>query len=245
MASMSGRRGRLLVLGAGVLVLGAGGVWAGKYWAARRAESDLHATLAAASAEEARDALLALEKDQVDDAVEAMKGRSFSEMREMMRSGDLTDEQRQKLRDVMREVGRAHMNERVDEYFAAAEEQREALLDRHIDEMMEMRERWRAEREQRREEDGTERERPRREPPTRNLQDAKERMEGGDPDQQKRMTAYWGQMRARMQARGIEGGRGFGGMRGGRGGGGQRGGGRPGGDGGRGSGGNRPGRSGG
>ena len=216
MADETSNRGRMLGIGLCVVVLGAGGVWAGKHWRDRRADQELQAKLAGGNANEVRDALLSLNKDKVDTAVEGLKDKSFSEIREVMRSGDLTDEERQQLRRVRHEVGMARMNERVDEYFNAPEEEREKILDRHIDEFAALREQWRAERERREKEGQDDRERVRRERPRRDRQNEKERMESSDPDRQKRMMSYWGKMRARMQARGIEMRGGPHGMRGGR-----------------------------
>jgi hypothetical protein len=77
-------------------------------------------------------------------------GQVFEKMRETMQREDLTDEQRQKVRENMREVGREMMEERVNEYFAAAtEEEKKAILDRQIDEFMKMREEWEKRREER------------------------------------------------------------------------------------------------
>ena len=215
MGNTTSNRGRILGIGLCVIVLGAGGVWAGKHWRDRRADQELQAKLADGNAGDVRDALLSLDKDKVDVAVESLKDKSFSEITEVMHSEDLTDEERQELRRVRREVMMARMNERVDEYFDSPEEEREKILDRHIDEMLAFREQWRAERERREEEGQHDRERMRRERPRRDRQQAKERMEGGDPDRQKRMMSYWGKMRTRMQARGIEMRGGPHGMRGG------------------------------
>jgi uncharacterized membrane protein len=57
-------------------------------------------------------------------------------------SNELTDEQRELLRRNMMEVMEGEMDRRVNEYWAAAEADRQAVLDRHIDEMVERAPRW-------------------------------------------------------------------------------------------------------
>ncbi|MFH0982165.1 MAG: hypothetical protein V2A79_11560 [Planctomycetota bacterium] len=220
--------GKVLGIGLGVVVLGAGGVWGGRYWLGHRTENDLQAKLTAGNAQEMRDALLALDEEKLNGeegkkalavTAERMKSMSFSEMMDVMRSKDLTEEQRRHLREVGREVMMASVNKNVDEYFAAPKEQREALLDRQMDEWIKFREQMQAYREAHKDDPEDQAEREHWQAPTRDRQEAKERMEGGDPDQQKRMFYYFGQMRARAEARGINmwGGHG-GGMGGGRGG---------------------------
>jgi hypothetical protein len=154
-------------------------------------------------------------------------GQVFEKMRETMQREDLTDEQRQKVRENMREVGREMMEERVNEYFAAAtEEEKKAILDRQIDEFMKMREEWekrREEREKQGEKDG--------EPSDRqnwmaqqSQQERKERSESRSADQMAKMMVYFSAVQARATERGIKmpgrggpGGFGMGGGRGGRG----------------------------
>ena len=206
--------GKALGIAVCVLVVAAGGVWGAKYWLDQREQTDVEAKLASGDADEMRDALLSLDpekldgdegKNTIDLTTERMRDMSFSEIMEVMRSKDLTEEQRRHLRQVGREVMMASMNKNVDEYFNAAKEEREAVLDRHIDEMTEFLEQMRAYREEHKDdpEFQEERERERQAWRTRNRQDAKDRMEGGNPDQQKRMFAYWGRMRDRTKARGI------------------------------------------
>ncbi len=221
MASESKSRnwGKVFGIGVCVVALGAGGVWAGKYWLNQHAEGDLNARLAEGNAQEMRDALLSLDpetldseqgKKKIDITAERMKDMSFAEIMEVMRSKDLTEDERRKLREIGRELMMASVNKNVDEYFDAPLEQREAILDRHMDEWQEFREQMEAYREEHKDDpdDQAERERERQRWQKRDRQDAKERMEGGDPDRMKRMFAYWGKMRARAQARGIDMGRG-------------------------------------
>lgn len=157
-------------------------------------------------------------------AKEATPGQMFDKMRETMQRDDLTEEQRQKVRDNMRQVGREMMEERVEEYFAAAtQEDKNAVLDRQIDEFMKMREEWekrRAEREKSGEREG-EQERPNW-MAQQSQEDRKARSESRSPDQMARMMAYFTAMQVRAAERGIKmpgrgGGFGGGPGRGGRG----------------------------
>ena len=217
MAGNERRRGKFVGIGLAVLALGTGSVLAGKYWRARWAEDELHARLSDGTADEVRATLLSLDQEKLDVAVDGLKDRPFSDMRQIMRREDLTEEERRQLREVMRQVRSTHMDERVEEYFDAQPEEREALLDHHIDEMLEHREQRRAQREQRGDDDSrADRERTRRQPPKRDRQKAKERMEGGDPDREKHRMTYRSKMQARMKARGLEMRGGPGGPRGGR-----------------------------
>jgi hypothetical protein len=225
------------VAGIGLCVVAvAGAAWAGRHWLDRRGDGDLHAKLAEGDTDEVRDALLSLDpealkseeqQETLEITVERMKQMSFSEMMDLMRSDDLTDEQRGHLRRVGREVMMARMEENVDEYMGAPKEDRQAILDRHLDEFLKFRDEMEAYREAHKDDPEFEKERERRraEWMRRDTQREKERMEGGDPDRQKRMMFYFGKMRARAQERGVRmwgPGRG-GGPRGGRSGGGSAG----------------------
>ncbi|MCH7702595.1 MAG: hypothetical protein IID37_13000 [Planctomycetes bacterium] len=165
-------------------------------------------------------------------------GKAMETIRQASRREDLTDEQRRKLFGNMREVWQAQMAERVDEYFAAADDEKEALLDRHIDEFQERMKEWSQQREKREQErkeaetkadsndaDKDEKEsgaeRMHRRFGSRTQQERKEHSESRDPDSSARMMAYFTAMRARATARGISmwGGRGGSGGSGGHGGG--------------------------
>ncbi len=147
------------------------------------------------------------------------------------RRDELTEEQRREVRRNMGQVMRDTMRANMDEYFGAeTEEDKLAILDRHIDEMQEwmkrfeeMRKQREAEREANGEDAEAERERWRRERANQSTEERKERSEGRSPDQMVRMMTYFGAVRSRAETRGIEmprwgpGGRGGSG-RGGRGG---------------------------
>lgn len=139
-------------------------------------------------------------------------------MREMFRRDDLTDEQRSEVRRNMRQAWTGVIDERVDEYFAAASEDREALLDSQIDEWQERMNGWAERREQRRrereardrqngddgEQDQADQERRRRWRGTQTREQRKARSESRDPDKSARRSAYFSAVRKRAQARGIE-----------------------------------------
>lgn len=159
-------------------------------------------------------------------SVEALKaqssepGKMMDTMRDAMRRDDLTDEQRRELGRNMREVWQTTMTARMDEYYSASEEEKNDVLDRHIDEF----ERFRAEMEKRRAEreksgeDERDRERGRATFGAQSQEERKARSESRNPDQMARMMGYFSAMRTRMTERGIKPpdgpGFGFGGGRG-------------------------------
>ncbi len=172
-----------------------------------------------------------------DLTVDAMKKQAnedptklMDRMDEVRRGDDLSDEQRQQVRRNMRTVWRDEMNKRMDEYFAAtSEEEKNAILDRQIDEFQKFREQMRERREQRRAEREANGEDGEKDgegdgPPWRRGNQTRDqrqnRSEGRSPDQMAKMMTYFGAMRARASARGIQmgGPPGRGGRGGGRGG---------------------------
>lgn len=152
-------------------------------------------------------------------------------MRDAQRDENLTEEQKRRIRRNGRAVMMEEMDKRMDEYFAATDEaEKNAILDRQIDEFQKMREVWRKRREEReaeREAKGEDAEGDRGGPPWRRGPQTREqrqnRSEGRSPDAMAKRMTYFMAMRARAQARGIEmggpggrGGRRGGGGRGGR-----------------------------
>ncbi len=208
----------------GVFLLVGGGVWGmmGGFEGSKKRVSSLPENLQ----------LEAL-REQVKEEQSAL-GRT---MRESWRNEELTEAQRRELRRNMRTLWTEETDSRADEYYAAADEDRNVVLDRHIDEyrerMTRMREGW----EQRRKEREAERKRNGEEPETEEARrqrwrsrmggqttaQRKARSESRSPDSRGRQMAYFGALRTRASERGIElwGGRGSGGGRGGRGGGGR------------------------
>lgn len=140
-------------------------------------------------------------------------------MREIMNRDDLTDEQRRELRDNLRQSWQAALRERVDEYFVAADDQKQAVLDKHIDEFMKRMEDWRREQPNQQPPSDAERERMRRTFADRSQQERKEESESRNPDDMARSMAYFMAAQARAKERGIEMPRGPGFGRGGPGGG--------------------------
>lgn len=161
-------------------------------------------------------------------------------MREFMERKDLTDEQREKIGDNLRQAFEEEMDNRVNEYFAAKPEDRDAILDKQIDEMEQRRKDFEARREQeekdaKKADDEKERDKRREEwrkrEASKSQTQRKSDFESRDPDKRAQRASYFRAVQARMAARGIQGGR-FGPWGGGRGpGGGGGGGGRRGGGG--------------
>ena len=135
--------------------------------------------------------------------------------RTMREQQDLTDEQRRELRRNMRTVFTSMMTERLDEYFAAAPDEQNEVLDRHIDEMQERMKKWREQREQRQSAEADRRkegegdreewrERMRQRRANETSEQRKTRSESRDPDQTARRMAYFQAVQSRMSERGIE-----------------------------------------
>ncbi len=145
-------------------------------------------------------------------------------MRDTMSREDLTDEQRRQIAENMRTVWEEEINKRVDEYFAASDEEKNAVLDRQIDEFQERMKEWE---QRRKEEEKKEGEKERADQGQRfagmfgqqSREQRKERSETRDPDRAARQMAYFAAVRSRATERGIKMPMGGGGFRGGPGGG--------------------------
>ena len=135
-------------------------------------------------------------------AAERMRDMSISELMEIMRSEDLSEEERRRLDTVGRAVFMSSVNINVDEYFEAPKERREQILDRHLDEWVELMAEKEAYREAHKDDSDAQAEKEGGK--QRDRQSAKDRMEGGDPDRMKRTMYYWGQMKNRAKARGLD-----------------------------------------
>lgn len=184
------------------------------------------------------------ESDLPDEfSVESLKARVGNQQqgraafRDLLGRDDLTDEQRRKAMRNMRELRRDRMVDRVNEYFDAAEEDKNVVLDDHIAEFQRRMAEWAERRNDEDRPSEEEREAMRNLFRSRNQAERKNDSESRNPDESARSMAYRDAMRSRMQQRGIQmptrrggGGRGGGPGGGGRGGGpggGGRGGGRP------------------
>ena len=129
----------------------------------------------------------------------------------------LTDEERQQLRANVGGVIRQIMNERVEKYFAAPEAERTAHLDAMIDQMAELRSRWRGraprgegdrrpppeeESGNQTDDDTSEGDGHRRHAPS--LDRFRDRIETSDPAERARFQEFISALRTRMEERGIE-----------------------------------------
>ncbi|MEK6677618.1 MAG: hypothetical protein AABZ47_18445 [Planctomycetota bacterium] len=132
-------------------------------------------------------------------------GKMFETMRDLRDREDLTDEQRQKLRDNMREVFQSRMKENVDEYFAATPEQQNDVLDKQLDAFQEQMNRWEEQRKQfEKDRKPGDEERWRGNPGDQTQQERKTRSESRNPDQMARMMTYFAAMQKRANERGIK-----------------------------------------
>jgi hypothetical protein len=133
---------------------------------------------------------------------------------EMMQDDTVSDEERNRLRETMRETFREEQQARVQEYFALPKEERDAYMDKLADEMADRFQRW--------QQDGQANRPPRddnanaangeRRGPS--LDRMKERIESSDPVERAQQAEFRRVMREKMEARGING-PGGGGHRGG------------------------------
>lgn len=184
-------------------------------------------------------AFLTGEPEETPIAIEFPKDATMEErvavidkFRDQMRREDLTDEERRKLGESMRATWEAEMQKRVDEYFNADPAERDAILDKHIDEMEEFRKHMddrRAKEEEEAKEEGKseeeveeerekEREKWRDRMRSRSRDERKADSETRDPNQMAQRMAYFSAMRKQMEKRGVKmpfgpGGRGPGGRR--------------------------------
>ena len=165
-------------------------------------------------------------------SVESLRAQAGDEpqgraaFRDLLRRDDLTDEQRRKALRNMRELRRGRMADRVNEYFDAAEEDKNVILDDHIAEFQRRMAEWEKRRNDEDRPSEEEREAMRNLFGSRNQAERKADSESRNPDESARSMAYRSAMRSRMNERGIQmpGRRGSGGRGGGPGGGGGRGG---------------------
>lgn len=140
----------------------------------------------------------------------------WDQMRELRDRKDLTDEQRDQIRDNMRQAMETRWKERVDEYFAAKGDDKKKVLDKHIDEFQKMREEMEARRKQQENQAGgpPEGDRPRGEGDRgqggrggRGEGSKERRMtrtQSRNPDQMARRMAYSAAIAERMKERGIQ-----------------------------------------
>lgn len=191
--------------------------------------------------QDAADKLLAEMKSTPED-------QRFEHMRSMREKAEqMSEAEREKLRDGMRELFQAQMEEHVVEYENAAEADKDAILDKHIDEMVARRKEWEKRRAEREAQGGQGGQNGPGTPPTggpnagngpggregdaanaggpggrrgpQSIEERKQREEGRNADSDVRRIRYFRALRERAQKRGIDMGRGPGGFGGGPGGG--------------------------
>lgn len=206
------------------------------YWLS--SDDGLKREFASGDPDRVRAALTSAERGDMDTetrkiAADAMRNMSTEEMMKLMDRDDISEEDRRRLRRNIGTIWRGEMLDRAEQYYAAeTEEEKNAVLDKQIDQFQKFRERMEQIRKQR-EEDGEddeeaqkERENRWRNRPVQTTEQKKERMAARSPEQSAKMMNMFMAMRNRASQRGIEmggfgrGGRGRGGPgRGGRGGG--------------------------
>ncbi len=210
--SSRSRRTRILAAGIAFTLVVAGAAWG--VWTATRPEVP-------------PDPLADYSPDRLRDLAREDPGNAWRTMRDTMDRSDLTDDQRRQIAMNMRDAFDSMLQERVDEYYNATPEQKDEVLDRHIDEFQQRRREFEERREQERPRDDatTNNDEERRDRWRRSFRDMsqaerKTRSETRNPDERARRMAYFSAVRNRMQQRGLQppggpGGRGgfFGGGR--------------------------------
>ncbi|MHC4066876.1 MAG: hypothetical protein ACYSUI_20560 [Planctomycetota bacterium] len=222
-------KGRAYLLWGLLAVGGTAVVASGIYWKVYAGQPDLREELASGDAERMRSALLQADTEMLrgkegretrDLTIEAMRKMSMEELMALWRNDSLSEDERRRMMENMRAVWMTHMADMAEEYFAASEDEKVAILDKQIDQWQAFMERMREYREahqddpeyQQRREQERERWRQRQRSP----EERKQQMADQDPDQQAKMFYLFGKMRQRAQERGMDMGWGMGRGRGGR-----------------------------
>lgn len=118
---------------------------------------------------------------------------------------ELADEQRRQVHQNKGEAFRQIWQDRVSEYFEAAEADREAILDRHLDALMAKMEQYDEGEEPKNESKKQQPSKSQKRPYSEwSRQERKAKSESGNPDQLARMMAYKTAIMKRAQARGIK-----------------------------------------
>ena len=117
---------------------------------------------------------------------------------------EMTEEQRRELRHNVRQVHRSMLDEHLAEYSAAAEQERQAILDKHIDEFQKRMAEWRKRQEEQGNREDQERPKWREMFGSRTREERKADSESRNPDDMARRMAYFTAVRERMAERGIE-----------------------------------------
>ena len=131
---------------------GRGGGGGGAYWVLSSGP-DLQKDLASGDVEKMRAALMTADNAMLDGkqgsetrnlTIEAMKKMSMDDLMELWQGDDLTDDQREALGENLRTIWENHIGDVAEEYFVAAPEEKERILDKQIDEWKEFMDRMRA-----------------------------------------------------------------------------------------------------
>ncbi len=184
----NGRRNAVLIGSAIVVVALAGGGWA----------------MFGRGDGTAKSAVAAPAPGRPDVSVETLKKMKPREWMELSAREDLTEDEREKLREAGREVWETRMEEVVNQYFAAkTDEDRNRVLDEQIDEWVKMREdmeQWRKENPDKL----NQMEDRWRNPRTPTREERKERFESANMEKQAKTFKYFMAVQARAQSRGLD-----------------------------------------
>ncbi|MCP4250534.1 MAG: hypothetical protein GY778_26115 [bacterium] len=206
---------------AGLAIL-AGGV----YWQVYAGQGRWSDDLASGDADRMRAGFLKADTDQLGSregratrelTIEAMKNMSIEDFMGLWDDDSLSDEERERMMENMRTLFMKHMADTAEDYMAASEEERVALLDKQLDDWKSFGDRMREYREaheddpeyQKRREEQRKRWRER----SRSTEDRRQQMGDANPDQQAKMFFMFGKMRERAKERGMDMGWGRGGDR--------------------------------
>jgi hypothetical protein len=139
-------------------------------------------------------------------AIATLKDAPLEDVFDLLRSDKLTEEERARLQGNLQELMRESMSRNVNEFYDAPEEEKIAVMDRHIDEMVAFQEKMRAYWEKHKDDpefknEGDGAHRTWRQP---SKEARKRHMEGTNPDSMIRMGGYWMKMQQRATERGVK-----------------------------------------
>lgn len=188
---------------------------AGAGWVIFNGQSSLEDDLASGDVDKMRVALTTADPDLLgskdaratrDLTIEAMKKMPIEDLMALWQGDDLTDEQRDALAKNLRAIWMNHIGELAEEYFLAAPDEKERMLDKQIDEWTVFMDRMREYREARKDdpEAQEQREEQRRRWRNPSKEDKKDRMANMNPDRQMKMFHMFTKMRERAKERGLD-----------------------------------------
>lgn len=201
---------RIMLAGAAALAVLVGG-----YYTVGAITGGSGSDLASGDSQRVLDALSRMDSDTLASAdnealrrkaLDTLKKAPLEETFGRLQSKDLTDEQREALEQNMRDLMMEDMNQKVDEFLNAPEDQRDEIMDRHLDEWQEFMRKMSEYREKNKDnpeyQEYRERQRAQRSAPSK--EDRKQWMEGTSPERFGRMMQYWVKMQSRAKERGME-----------------------------------------